>query len=109
MRKLFSKDAFIRSHSAGSGSIVKLRINRMHSQETAEETVKEKMGDLTRILSLAEVSRKYFRKSSSWLYHKINGIDGNGNPTSFTDEELETLRQAMNDISEKLKETAGKL
>ena len=35
------------------------------------------------ILSVAwdEISKHYFGKSNSWLYHKLNGIDENKNIT----------------------------
>lgn len=46
-------------------------------------TMKQKMADLLIAISWADLSRTYFGKSNSWLYHKMNGIDGNGKPTEF--------------------------
>ena len=40
--------------------------------------VKSKMSDILVAISWREIARTYFGKSSSWLYHKLDGIDGNG-------------------------------
>ena len=31
------------------------------------------------------MSKRYFGKSNSWLYHKLDGIDGNKKPIKFTE------------------------
>jgi len=40
--------------------------------------MKARLGDILMALSWREIARNYFGKSSSWLYHKLDGIDGNG-------------------------------
>ena len=55
-------------------------------------TMKQKLKDLLVAISWADLSRTYFGKSNSWLYHKMDGRDGNGKPTEFTEEETEQLR-----------------
>ena len=37
--------------------------------------------DLLLDINIGSIARKYFKKSSSWLYHKFDGIDGNGKET----------------------------
>jgi len=37
----------------------------------------------------SEISKRYFGKSSSWIYNKLNGIDGSGGEGGFSDEERE--------------------
>lgn len=44
-----------------------------------------------------------------WLYHKFDGIDGNGKETDFTPEELETLKAAFRDLARRLCEAADNL
>ena len=58
-------------------------------QQVEATTMKQKLADLLVAISWADLSRTYFGKSNSWLYHKMNGIDGNGKPTDFTEEERE--------------------
>ena len=48
------------------------------------QTMRQKLYDLLVAISWADLSRTYFGKSSSWLYHKLDGRDGNGKPTAFT-------------------------
>ena len=47
-------------------------------KERLDSKVKEKLEDILFIVSWREIARGYFGKSSSWLYHKLDGIDGNG-------------------------------
>ncbi len=74
-----------------------------------ETDVKKQLAPLLGIISWAEVSRNYFGKSSSWLYHKLNGIDGNGKPTSFDEEERARLKEALLDLSDKIASSANLL
>ena len=74
-----------------------------------ETTIKQTLSSLLTALSWADLSRNYFGKSNSWLYHKMNGIDGNGKPTQFSEEELQTLKNALLDLSSKLTRTAESL
>lgn len=71
-----------------------------------KETMKKKLYDLLVAISWADLSRTYFGKSSSWMYHKMNGIDGNGKPTSFTPEEAEKLKGALFDLSHRIRVAA---
>lgn len=74
-----------------------------------KQPVKQKLSALLTALSWADLSRTYFGKSNSWLYHKLNGIDGNGKPTQFSEEELQTLKNALLDLSAKIAQTAETL
>ena len=47
-------------------------------QKALVTDVKQKMSDILIAISWREIARTYFGKSSSWLYHKLDGIDGNG-------------------------------
>lgn len=56
-----------------------------------------------------EIAHDYFGKSSSWLYHKMDGLDGNGGKGGFTTEEAKTLKNALLDLSRKLQKAAEKI
>ncbi len=73
-----------------------------------KETVnmKTKMTDILVSISWADLSRRYFGKSNSWLYHKMDGRDGNGKPTSFTPEEAEILKGALCDLADRIRKAA---
>ncbi|MDR1876843.1 MAG: DUF5053 domain-containing protein [Flavobacteriaceae bacterium] len=62
-------------------------------------TMKRQMDDILIDISWAQISTRYFGKSRSWLYHKMDGIDGNGGKGDFTPEEKETLRTALRDLA----------
>lgn len=73
------------------------------------QTVKQKMADLLIAISWADLSRTYFGKSNSWLYHKMNGIDGNGKPTEFTFEEQVQLKGVLFDLSDRIRRAAEQI
>ena len=47
-------------------------------QQTKDSEVKQRIQDIQMIVSWREIAHTYFGKSASWLYHKLDGIDGNG-------------------------------
>ena len=40
--------------------------------------MRKKIEDIELSISIREIANNYFHKSASWLYHKLDGIDGNG-------------------------------
>ena len=75
-------------------------------QMIEQQTMRQKLYDLLVAISWADLSRTYFGKSSSWLYHKMDGRDGNGKPTTFTAEEQEQLKGALIDLSNRIRKAA---
>lgn len=75
----------------------------------APAPIKSHLTDIQLIISWREFANQYFHKSSSWFYHKMNGIDGNGGPGTFTPEELSHLRQSLRDLSARLRRAADTL
>ena len=71
--------------------------------------VKAKMSDILVAISWREIARTYFGKSSSWLYHKLDGIDGNGVAVVFTPDEALQLKGALCDLSDRIRRAADTL
>ena len=71
--------------------------------------VKQKMTDILVAISWREIARAYFGKSSSWLYHKLDGIDGNGGKGGFTPQEATQLKEALYDLSDRIRRAAGSI
>lgn len=71
--------------------------------------VKSKMSDILVAISWREIARTYFGKSSSWLYHKLDGIDGNGGKGGFTPEEAQQLKGALCDLSDRIRRAADSI
>jgi len=69
-------------------------------------TVKQRLSDILTDISWAKISKKYFGKSSSWIYQKFDGIDENGNKSDFTYSEKLQLRNALLDFSERIRRAA---
>lgn len=64
------------------------------------------LGDLASALSLSFIAKKYFNRSKSWLYQRLNGYKVNGKPAQFTLEERKLLANALLDISKQAKDMA---
>lgn len=69
----------------------------------------EKLKDIMLYLKWGNISKDYFGFSRGWIYQRLNGYDGNGNPSDFTDTQKEVLREALRDLAKKLSATADNL
>lgn len=76
-------------------------------QQNRIRDMKARLQDILLSVSWREVSNTYFGKSSSWLYHKLDG--NGGNRGGFTPEEAEQLRSALCDLSERIRRAAEKI
>ncbi|MDR2556474.1 MAG: DUF5053 domain-containing protein [Bacteroidales bacterium] len=72
-------------------------------------TVKQVLQDILLEVTWSKIAKNYFGKSSSWLYHKLNGIDGNGNENDFTQDERMQLKDALIDLSDRIRAAAEEL
>lgn len=71
--------------------------------------MKQKCQDIITSVSWNDFSQTYFKKSSSWFYHKMNGIDGNGGVGGFNEKEVEQMRNALIDLSNRIRHIADKI
>lgn len=79
-------------------------------QKTNTPAAKQLLSDILIEISWREIARRYFGKSSSWLYHKLNGVKSDGTPGGgFTPAETEQLKAALTDLSERIKAAAARL
>lgn len=62
------------------------------------------LGEIADMASMSYIAKKYFNKSRTWLYQRINGNVVNGKPAKFTKEEKETFAKALQDMSRKFEE-----
>lgn len=54
------------------------------------------------MISFKYIAENYFKKSKAWFSQRLNGNKVHGKVCRFTDEELNTLRFALQDISKKI-------
>lgn len=71
-----------------------------------QKAMKYQMKDIALDITWSKIAKRYFGKSASWMYHKLNGMDGNGKPTDFSPEEREQLKNALFDFSERVRTVA---
>lgn len=71
--------------------------------------MKSRVKDIMMAISWRDFSNTYFHKSSSWFYHKMDGIDGNGGKGGFNEEEAELMRGALIDLSDRIRRAAERI
>ena len=81
----------------------------MTLKATQTDSMKVKLEDILLAISWADLSKTYFGKSNSWLYHKLDGIDGNKKPIEFSEEEKYTLKGALIDLSDRIRRAADRI
>lgn len=78
-------------------------------EQSVISDMKARMNDILVSVSWREIARQYFGKSSSWFYHKMDGIDGNGGKGGFNQAEAQTMKYALLDLSERLRNAAERI
>ena len=62
----------------------------------------EAVKSISNMISFKYIAETYFNKSKSWFSQRLNGNMVHGKKCGFNDEELRTLRFALQDISKKI-------
>ncbi len=72
-------------------------------------TAKAQLNDIILDVSWPDIAKDYYGKSTSWIYNKLNGRDGNGGHGEFNEQETEVLRNALFELSDRIRKCAEKL
>ncbi|MFY8186847.1 MAG: DUF5053 domain-containing protein [Flavobacterium sp.] len=72
-------------------------------------TAKAQLDDIILDVSWPDIAKNHFGKSTSWIYNKLNGRDGNGGHGEFNEQEIEILRNALFELSDRIRKSAEKL
>ena len=74
-----------------------------------DNEVKDIFDDIAGIISVKQLSEKYFNRHSSWFYHKLNEDRVNNVQYEFADAELDLLVSSLHDISARINNSAQRL
>lgn len=74
--------------------------DRMMEEEVNH--LRQQLGSMPEIINLSCVARRYFGKSRTWLYQRMNGNKVNGKTAFFTRAERKQLEEALHDIGKQL-------
>jgi len=81
----------------------------MATETFKQTTVSSQIQDIRLDITWSNIARRYFRKSASWLYNKMNGTDGNGGPGDFSYEEKLQLKGSLYDLAERIRKAADSI
>ena len=68
------------------------------------QEIKKKLKDILLWINIGKIANHYFQKNSSWLYAKFDNEN-----TEFTPEEVEQLKGALIDLSDRIRRCADTL
>ncbi|MBQ7812632.1 MAG: DUF5053 domain-containing protein [Bacteroidales bacterium] len=78
-------------------------------RQIVDTQVKNSLREIYLFITWGKFANTYFNRSSSWLYNKFNGRDGNGGEGGFTESEKVQFKSALLDFSEKIRKVAEDL
>lgn len=81
----------------------------MTMKENKVGTMKAQLQDILMSISWMDLSRTYFDKPSSWLYHKLDGLDADNKPVEFTTEEKFMLKGALSDLADRIRRASDEI
>ena len=80
-----------------------------YGEQARKSKVRSALRDIDLNISWGHIARDYFQKSVSWFYQRLNEVDGHGNPCEFTPDEREQLRNALIDLSDRIRRAADNI
>ena len=69
--------------------------------EQEVRTLKRQIGEVYDLIPLSYIAGKYFGKTRSWLYQRLNGYQVRGKVYSLNEKEKEIFNKAMQDLAER--------
>ena len=84
-------------------------VAKQNQQDLLITDMRQRMRDISLSVSWREIANTYFKKSSSWFHHKLDGIDGNGGTGGFTPDEANQLYGALIDLSDRIRRAADRI
>lgn len=74
-----------------------------------EHNFKETLMDIMPAVTWSYIAEQYFGKSRSWFSQRMNGYHVNNKEATFTTEEIQILKNALLDLSNRLNNSAHRL
>ena len=72
----------------------------IETDSSPSTSVKKQLSNVLMLISWREFARRYFGKSSSWLYHKLDGL------TEFTETERLQMKSYLRNMAQELNAAA---
>lgn len=67
-----------------------------------ELKIRDQLKEISDILPLSYIAKKYFGKSAAWLYQRINGNKVRGKVYTLNHEEIATFNRALKEIGNRI-------
>lgn len=87
-------------------TLARLRRGEVPSERLAVDLKSE---DIANVLKLSYIAKRFFGRTRTWLYHKLNGDKVNGKRAGFTPDERRKLKAALDTIAGEIQSLSDKL
>ena len=68
------------------------------------------LDDIYDMITWGDFAKCFFPDHSvSWFYNKMRGVDGNGGPGTFTNDELKQLSEGLVELSSRIRSAAERI
>ncbi|MBD5228094.1 MAG: DUF5053 domain-containing protein [Bacteroidales bacterium] len=71
--------------------------------------IMHQLSDILLYIKWGNISKDFFGFSRGWIYQRLNGYDGNGKPSEFTESQKETLRNALKELAHRIETAADNI
>lgn len=65
-------------------------------------TIRQQMKEVAELIPIAYIAKKYFGRSRSWLYQRVNGYPVRGRIYTLNKKEMEIFNRALREIGNKI-------
>ncbi len=79
------------------------------NKEVEEIILRDKLESILPVISISYLTKEYFHKTPQWFYQRLNGNIVNGKQAKFSNAEIRTLSHALEDISNKIRQSVALL
>lgn len=86
-----------------------MEISTLHAGATRQAGIGERLDSIYTEVPWGHIADRYFSQSATWLLDRLRGHTRQGEPRSFTADEIVRLRGALVDLSERIRHEADRL
>lgn len=83
--------------------------NAIGRRKRPDVDVKKILGEMSEVLNLSYIAKRYFNKDRTWLYQRMNHALVNGKPAAFTEAEIKRLSDSLDELSNKIHQISVQL
>lgn len=95
----FVEDVMAFAESEEGDKLADAAMQRYNEMTPDKKVLELKEEDILKVLKVSYIAKRFFGRSRSWMANKLNHNLVNGKPATFTPQEREKLKDALDTIA----------